>query len=140
MQGPLKGGGYDETNQEAKHQFLRDLSRNVVRGQAEAAKNGSWVGTRPYGYVIVGGNKEKRLKLGDPTHIKIVQRIFREFVQGGRSMNNIAERLTAAGIPSSGGRERWRASAIKCILENPVYIGTFRSNTHSYGKYHTCWA
>ncbi len=121
--------------QEAKHQFLRDLSRNVLRGQVEAAKAGSWIGTPPYAYKIKGKPKAKRLVL-NPTKARVVKRIFREYVDEGRAMNAIAKRLTADRIPTPTGRERWISSSIKVILENPAYIGTFRYNSHSYSKYH----
>jgi len=122
--------------QEAKHQFLRDLSRNVLRGQVEAAKAGSWIGTAPYAYQIKGKPKQKRLVV-DPTKAKIVKRIFKEHVDEDRAMYAIAKRLTADGIPTPTGRTRWIASSIKVILENPAYVGTYRYNSHSYSKYHS---
>ena len=121
--------------QEAKHQFLRDLSRNVMRGQVEAAKAGSWIGTAPYAYKIKGKRKQKRLVV-DAVKARVVKRIFKEYVDEDRAMNAIAKRLTADGIPTPTGRTRWIASSIKVILENPAYIGTFRYNSHSYSKYH----
>ena len=123
--------------QEAKHQFLRDHSRNVTRGLSEAAKSGSWIGSPPYAYRLVGERKNKRLILGDAEEVEVVRRIYREYVNEGRTMTDIAERLTTDGIVSSGGRSQWRASAVKVILDNPVYKGTFRSFTKSDGKYHT---
>jgi DNA invertase Pin-like site-specific DNA recombinase len=124
--------------QEAKHQFLRDLSRNVTRGQLEAASNGSWIGSPPYAYRIEGVRKNKRLVLDDPEKARIVQRIFREFVVEGRPRLNIANRLNADGVLSSGGGVNgWREDAVKAILENPAYTGDYASCRYSYGKYHT---
>lgn len=38
--------------QEGKHQYLRDLSRNVTRAHDKAKSEGRWTtGTSPYGYV-----------------------------------------------------------------------------------------
>lgn len=122
--------------QEAKHQYLQDLSRNVLRGQIEAAKAGSWIGSPPYAYRIEGGSKEKRLVPGDPIHVSTVKRIFHEYVQEQRTLTEIARRLTADGILSSGGSPEWKPTAVRVILCNPAYIGLFRSNTHSYSKYH----
>ena len=102
--------------QEGKHQFLRDLSRNVLRGQVEAAKAGSWIGTPPYAYRIEGAKKHKRLIVDDATRVKVVRHIFAEFVEQGQSMSEIARRLTADGIRSSGGCRRWRPDAVKVIL------------------------
>lgn len=47
--------------QEGKLQVLRDLSRNVCRRRYEAAKNGSWVVSGPYGYRIEGTKKSDSL-------------------------------------------------------------------------------
>ena len=38
--------------QEAKHSFLRDLSRNVLRGRIAAAKRGEWLSPPPLGYKV----------------------------------------------------------------------------------------
>jgi DNA invertase Pin-like site-specific DNA recombinase len=122
--------------QHGKHEFLKDLSRNVVRGQLEAANAGSWLGSVPYAYRLEGGKKHKRLVLDDPAKVRIVQRIFREFVEDGRSMNDIAARLNADDIPSPRGG-RWRFDSVRTILENPAYSGDSASGRHSYGKYHT---
>ena len=124
--------------QEGKHQQLIDLSGNVTRGQLEAMKAGSWVGMSPYGYQIVGGNKNKKLVLGDASHVRIVQRIFREYADDGRSMNAIAGRLNAEGYPAPRGRGKpWRSDAVRSILENPAYTGDFAASKFHYGKYHT---
>ncbi len=124
--------------QVGKHQFLQDLSRNVVRGQLEAAKNGSWIGSHPYAYRLEGPRKNKRLALADPGQVRIVQRIFREFVEEGRSMSNIASRLNGEGFVSPSGKMKgWRFDTVKVILENPAYTGDFAGGRWSYGKYHT---
>jgi DNA invertase Pin-like site-specific DNA recombinase len=113
-------------NQHGKHEFLKDLSRNVTRGQLEAAKNGSWIGSVPYGYRIEGGKKQKRLVVDDPGKVRIVQRIFREYVEENRAMHNIADRLNEEGVVSPGGRVKgWRWDSVKVILENPAYAGDY---------------
>lgn len=122
--------------QEAKHQFLRDLSRNVLRGQSEAAKAGSWIGSAPYGYTLTGPKKNKQLEVDEP-RMAIVRKMFTEYVEDGRSLSDIARRLTAEGHPTPRGRVEWRGDAIRFILMNPVYIGTFRYNTHGSSKYHS---
>jgi DNA invertase Pin-like site-specific DNA recombinase len=125
-------------NQHGKHEFLRDLSRNVTRGQLEAALNGSWLGSIPYAYILEGPRKHRRLVLGDVAHIQIVQRIFREYVEERRAMMNIANRLNDEGVPSPGGRVKgWRWDKVKTILENPAYVGDYAGCRYSYGKYHT---
>jgi DNA invertase Pin-like site-specific DNA recombinase len=96
-------------NQEGKHAQLLDLSANVTRGLAEAANNGSWIGSIPYAYRLEGPKKNKRLVVEDPAKVCVVQRIFAEFVKEGRSMMNIANRLNAGGFLSPGGTVNgWR--------------------------------
>lgn len=124
--------------QEAKHDFLPTLSRNVIRGQFEGAKSGSWSGSAPYAYRIDGEKKKKTIVADDPGKRKIVKRIFREFVNDGWSMSAIASRLNVDGIPSPGERGKpWRFDAVKVILENVAYIGTFRFNFKSRSKYNS---
>jgi DNA invertase Pin-like site-specific DNA recombinase len=119
--------------QEGKHQYLPDLSRNVSRGQIEAAKNnGSWTGAKPYGYDLEGLKKHKKLKPNADAWI--VERIFREFVVRRRSLNAIAKGLNADRIKTRKGGP-WRYDAVKTILENPVYVGTFRTNRSTRCKY-----
>src|SRR5262245_46792682 len=53
--------------QEGKHAFLRDLSRNSVRGMHRRAKDGGWLGGPvPYGHALRGG----KLVLGDPEQVE----------------------------------------------------------------------
>src|SRR5262249_2030439 len=85
-----------------------------------------------------GPRKHKQLVLDDPAKARIVERIFRDYVVSGRSMNDIATQLNAEGVPSPGGRGKpWRFDTVKVILENPAYAGDFASCRYSYGKYHT---
>ena len=123
--------------QEGAHEHSVKLSNDVLRGQIAAAKNGSWIGSAPYAYRITGTRKEKRLEIDDDEKVAIVQRIFREYVEEGRSLNSIAKRLTAEGFVSPGGHDHWRYDRIREILANPAYIGTFVYNRFSSAKYHT---
>ncbi len=122
--------------QEGKHQFLRDLSRNVLRGQSEAAKQGSWIGSPPYGYLLEGNCKNKRLVVDEP-RMAIVRRLFKEYVDDGRSLSEIAKRLTDEGEPTPKGKRQWRGDTVRFLLANPAYIGTFRYNTAGSSKYHS---
>ncbi|MCI0703847.1 MAG: recombinase family protein [Planctomycetia bacterium] len=124
-------------NQHSKHDFLRQLSKDVARGQLEAAQKGSWLGLPPYGYRIEGMKKNKRLVVGDVGKVKIVQRVFREFVEDGRTMADIARRLHEDGIVPPGKGRPWRYDSVRCILENPAYCGDYVSGRFSYGKYNS---
>jgi DNA invertase Pin-like site-specific DNA recombinase len=122
--------------QEAKHQFLKDLSRNVTRGQMEAAKAGSWLGSPPLAYRVVGPHKQKTLVLDDPDKVRLVQRIFREFVELRLALCEIARRLNTEGVPSPRGRGKsWRFDAVKVILSNQAYAGDMVSGKEVRAKY-----
>ena len=52
----------------------------------------------------------------------IVQRIYAMFLQG-MSYHGIAKQLTADGIPTPGGKDKWSISTIRSILSNEKYKG-----------------
>lgn len=122
-------------NQHGKHEFLRDLSRNVLRGQIEAAQAGSWIGMVPRGYRLVGPRKQKRLEPNGDADL--IRRIFKEYVQEGRSLNEIARRLEADKIATTKGGP-WRYDAVACILKNVAYVGTLCFYRNSRAKYASC--
>jgi site-specific DNA recombinase len=124
--------------QEGAHQQLLDHSANVARGRLGSAKSGSWFGSPPYAYRIEGPKHCKRLVVDDEGKKRVVQRIFHEFVEEGRPMKNIADRLNDEGFVSPGGRVKgWRFDTVKVILENPAYTGDYAGCRFSFGKYHT---
>ena len=123
-------------DQHAKHQFLVNLSRDVVRGQTEAASKGSWLGLPPYGYRIEGERKNKRLVIESEGKVNVVRRIFREFVTEGRSLADIARRLQKDGIVPPGEGRPWRYDTVRTILGNPAYAGDYASGRVRYAKYH----
>lgn len=118
--------------QEGKHAYLRDLSRNVVRGQLAGAAHGLWQGgPAPYGYKIIA----QRL-VPDPRTAPIVHRIYQELLQG-MSTREVADGLNRDGIPSPGGK-KWRFSRITKLVKKRVYTGEFRYGDEPEGRYH--WA
>ncbi len=118
--------------QEAKHAYLRDLSRNVTRGLIARAKRGEWVqGKRPpFGYALNNG----QLVLGPPDDVKLVHRIFREYLDGA-SLQELTNRLNQERFRSPRGGS-WYRSTVRAVLTNIRYTGTFVWNVRSRGKYH----
>ncbi|MBA3315633.1 MAG: recombinase family protein, partial [Planctomycetaceae bacterium] len=56
---------------EAKHSFLRDLARNIVRGQLAKASRGEWTsGSRPLGYRVA---ENARLIPSDAADVALVR-------------------------------------------------------------------
>jgi len=117
--------------QEAKHAYLRDLSRNATRGLIARAKRGEWVQGNhpPLGYAL----EKSRLVLGSPKDVELVRRIFREYLVGA-SLQGLTDRLNREGIKAPGGG-RWYRSTLRGILTNIRYTGKFVWNERSDVKY-----
>lgn len=58
----------------------------------------------------------------EPEQAKVVQRIFREYLQGN-STDKIASGLEADGILTGAGKKKWYGSTVSSILRNEKYIG-----------------
>jgi DNA invertase Pin-like site-specific DNA recombinase len=124
--------------QMADHRFLKDLAGNVCRGMKHAASNGGWLGAPPYAYTLEGPKYSRLLVVGDIGKVRVVQRIFREYVHERRSLREIAARLTRDGIPTpSGSKPYWRPGVVAGILANPAYVGDRARERYAGGKYST---
>jgi site-specific DNA recombinase len=117
--------------QEGKHQFLRDLSRNETRGKLRVAREGKWNGGKPpYGYTVEG----HRLVPGDPAEVAVVKELFLRYAAGTVSLRGLATDLTRRGIPSPCGAA-WSNGVVRKILRHPVYLGDTVWNRRHEGKY-----
>lgn len=143
--------------QEGKHQFLRDLSRNVARGQISNAVRGYLCGqAAPYGYdrMIVDENGEHRQRIrngekfakprswhttlvpsDDAIKVQTVRWLFGTYADTDTGLRSLADKLNARGVPGPTGGA-WYAASIKAILENQNYCGTFTWAKRREGKYH----
>ena len=83
----------------------------------------------PYGFRLV--NKE--LEVYEP-EAEIVRWIFHSYLCG-MSTSEIAKELTARGVPTKNGKEKWKSTKISYMLSNERYIGdchyqkTYRDKT-----------
>lgn len=115
--------------QEGKHEFLRNLSRNVVRGKLSRARSGhSPSGACPLGYLQGTWPYEP-----DPQFAPVIQRIYRDYL-AGHSVRTICNSLAADGIRSRTGK-RLNYTTVLNILRSETYIGTVTWNKTSRGKY-----
>src|SRR5262249_28096710 len=81
--------------QEGKHAYLRDLSRNVMRGMRKSAAEGKRQGgRRPYGYKVVS----QRLVPGDPKEIEVVKWLFHTYAWTDTSLRALVNDLNRRGI------------------------------------------
>ncbi len=116
--------------QEAKHAYLRDLSRNVLRGQLAKAREGEGAdGSAPYGYRL---EDDKRVVV--PEEAAVVRRIFAEYLRGG-TIRGVAACLNAEGLRSPRGKQ-WRSSTVRSLLVNKKYTGAFVWGKYAAGYYH----
>jgi DNA invertase Pin-like site-specific DNA recombinase len=129
--------------QEGKHAYLRDLSRNVTRSMLARAKRGEWLGGRPpYGYRL---NAAKRLEPSDPAEVETVRWLYREYLARDVGLCTLAKELNARGVPpparSATARWRggglWAVQSVRNILIRPTYLGHTVWNRRHVGAYHT---
>lgn len=97
-----------------------NISHNVAWGKARSAKDGnvffaykSFLGYRR------GADGKPEI---DPEQADTVRRIYDRFL-AGNSLQQIANGLTADGIPTPMGRTVWQASVVQSILFNEKYKG-----------------
>lgn len=115
--------------QEAKHTFLRDLSRNVSRGMVAAFLAGKWQGgPAPYGYKIV----DSSLAI-DKEKAKYVRVIYKRFLDG-QSAHEVAAWLNKAGVVSNR-QKLWTSTTVLKILRQELYTGVHVWNRKTKSKY-----
>ena len=97
-----------------------NISHNVTWGKARSAKEGnvffaykSFLGYRR------GADGKPEI---DPEQANTVRRIYDHFL-AGNSLQQIANGLTADGIPTPMSRTVWQASVVQSILSNEKYKG-----------------
>ena len=142
--------------QEGKHQYLIDLSRNVLRGKVASARDGQSASNPPCGYdrqfYDEHGKPACRVKYGekfrrpkgwtvrfvlseDTALVDVVRWIWRTFTDTDWGVTTIARDLNRRGIPTPNGK-KWSNETIEGILTNRVYTGANVFGRNRYGKYH----
>lgn len=99
--------------------FRKQLASKVMGGMAERARQGKPLGKIPYGYTM--GESGYVI---DPEPAKIVELIFRWYLEENQGMRGIASRLNSMGVKTKKGNQ-WSHVTIRDILENEAYTGTF---------------
>jgi DNA invertase Pin-like site-specific DNA recombinase len=127
--------------QEGKHQFLRDLSRNALRGQVARAKEGSGLcgGSAPYGYrrqTVDEGRRRKASLVIHPAEARVVKMIFETYVKSGGTLLAVGQLLNREKIPSPNQKSAWHRNAVRRILTNVNYVGDYAWGQTTSGKYH----
>jgi site-specific DNA recombinase len=109
------------------------IAERARRGKLHRARAGAVIFWRvPYGYrrILADGNGTlAHLEVYEPEAL-IVREIFALYVNGGRSVRQIAYELKDRSIPSPAGKPIWGTSTIHGVLRNEAYIGTVYYNRY----------
>lgn len=101
----------------------RSLSENVTWGQRKRFSDGKV--SLPYKHFLGYRKGANGLPEVVPEQAEIVRRIYNLFMCG-KTTYAIAAQLTAEGIPTPGGKQKWQASTVESILTNEKYKGEAR--------------
>jgi site-specific DNA recombinase len=101
----------------------RSISENVTWGQRKRFADGKV--TMPYRHFLGYRKGADGLPEIVPEEATLVQRIYRLFMQG-KTPHAIGKILTAEGVPTPAGKEKWQSSTIESILQNEKYRGDAR--------------
>lgn len=100
----------------------RSISENVTWGQRKRFADGKV--SLPYKRFL---GYEKGETKDDPPIVNEEQAVWVKYIYGqfilGKTSFAIARELMDAGVPSPGGKEKWRASTVESILKNEKYKG-----------------
>jgi hypothetical protein len=143
--------------QHGKHQFLVDLSANVLRRQIQLATDGFLCGqAAPYGFdrMILNeqGEHAQRVRNGDKFvkprswHVTLVlsddgvklkwaRWIFVTYANKSIGLRGLADELNRRGIPGPRGGT-WHIGTIREILKNEAYVGTLVWGKRGEGRHH----
>ena len=144
--------------QEGKHQFLRDLSRNCTRALKQKALAGQLAsGQTPYGFareystlagevvaVVPRGERTQTrakglnvwLVAGNPLEVETVRWIFETYAEKRVSMTYVRDQLNERKVPSPG-HGLWNINNVRDVLGNLKYVGDMVYGERISGKYYS---
>ena len=98
----------------------RSISENVTWGWRKRIADGKV--SMSYGQFLGYAKGTDGTPQIVPEEAEIVRLIYTMFLQG-KTPTAIAKHLTAQGIPTPGGKERWQCNVVESILTNEKYKG-----------------
>lgn len=106
----------------------KTINRRLQRGRVSSVKEGKFVGSvPPFGYDKVKLKKDKGFSLGKNEEASTVETIFNLYAYNDISINEVVRQLNIGKYKPRKAKE-WTISAVKDILNNPIYIGKIRWN------------
>ncbi|MCH8205749.1 MAG: recombinase family protein [Chloroflexi bacterium] len=112
LQGALRTLGVKGVSQTRSQRILESMRARALEGQG--------LGRPPYGYRNSAGGGLKVV----PEEAKVVRSVYRLYTDDGLGLRLIAQHLNEGGTPTRRGG-RWSVVAIRDILRNLVYMGTY---------------
>jgi site-specific DNA recombinase len=103
------------------------LAERYRRGKAWRAKTGSVnvLSGAPFGYRYIRKTPECAARYEVVPHeAALVTEMFRRYADDGAAIADLRRWLTAEGVPTRTGKDRWDRSVIWGMLRNPAYAGT----------------
>ena len=98
----------------------RSISENVTWGKRKSASDGKI--SLAYKHFLGYDKGPNGTLVINEAQAVIVRRIYRDFM-AGKTTWTIAEELTAEGILTPGGKQKWRTTTVESILTNEKYKG-----------------
>jgi site-specific DNA recombinase len=96
------------------------------RGKAFRARAGmvNVLGGAPFGFRYIRRTEvsQARYEIIED-EARIVREVFRRYSEEQASIGELARWLTAEGIPTRTGKNRWDRSVLWAMLKNPAYVG-----------------
>ena len=98
----------------------RSISENVRWGKEKSMRDGKVY--MPYDHFLGYRKGEDGRPEIVPEEAEIIRGIYSDFL-AGKSITQIAESLTARGVVTPGGKQKWSISTVRSILSNEKYKG-----------------
>lgn len=121
---------YSEFEAFMARQEYKMITRRMRRGVIAAAKEGSHVSEVPFGYQRAWEGKRATLAI-DQDEAKWVKTAFDLYVNQGEGCQHIADLFNRSGVPAKKSEE-WGRTAIRRILQNRIYTGTWVYNKYKW--------
>lgn len=102
------------------------INRRLQRGRVSSVNEGKYVGSiPPFGYNREKLKNDKGYTLVRNEEAPIVKKMYDLYAYEDCSINEVVRQLNVLGMKPRK-TDRWTISAVKDILDNPVYIGKVR--------------
>jgi site-specific DNA recombinase len=112
---------------------IRERSIRGKRARAMAGRLPSGTGHKLYGYdYLKGKGIGEGIRYVNQTESKLVQEMFKWFVEEGMTINGITRRLRALEVPTPSGSKFWIRQTVYRMLTNPCYSGKTYAFTKTY--------